>query len=58
MDRKRWKSISRCVEGMLSSFAVIGFGLAMYEQQIWPALAIGTTSAITACLIAWSVNHD
>ncbi len=58
MNHKRWKSASRCVEGMLSNFAVIGIGLALYEQRVWPALAIGASAAMAACIIAWSVNHD
>lgn len=55
---KRWKAVARCAEGILSNIAVIGIGLALYEQKLWPALAIGAGTAIAALFIAWSVNHD
>ena len=54
----RWKAVARCVEGILSNVAVIGIGLAVYEQKLWPALAIGAGTAAAALFIAWSVNHD
>lgn len=43
---------------MLSNLAVVGIGLALFEQKWWPALAIGTITAIAALIIAWTVNHD
>lgn len=54
----RWKSVARCAEGMLSNLAVVGIGLALFEQKWWPTLAIGTMTAAAALLIAWKVNHD
>jgi preprotein translocase subunit Sec61beta len=54
----RWKSLERCAEGMLSNFAVVGIGLALYEQKLWPALIIGSCAAVAALLIAWGINHD
>src|SRR5574344_1181507 len=56
--QNRWKSLARCAEGMLSNFAVVGIGLALYEQKWWPALAIGTGAAVAALIIAWSITHD
>lgn len=54
----RWKSVARCAEGILANVAVIGIGLAVYEQKLWPALVIGAGTAAAALFIAWSVNHD
>ena len=46
------------IKAMLENFAVIGAGIAAYEQRIWPALIIGLVSAIGAILIAMVVPHD
>lgn len=54
----KWKSLARCAKGMLSNLAVVGIGLALFEQKWWPALAIGRITAIAALIIAWTVNHD
>jgi hypothetical protein len=56
--KNRWKSLARCAEGILANLAVVGIGLALFEQKWWPALAIGAGTAIAALIIAWSVNHD
>lgn len=54
----RWKSLARCAEGMLANLAVVGLGLAVFEEKWWPALAIGVFTAAAALFVAWSVNHD
>ena len=54
----RWKSVARCAEGILANLAVIGLGLALYEQKLWPAAILGGVTAFAALFIAWSVNHD
>lgn len=58
MKRKRWKSIARCAEGILSNVAVVGIGLALYQEEWWPASAIGIATALVAFFIAWKVNYD
>ena len=54
----RWKSVARCAEGILANVSVIGFGIAVYDQKLWPALAVGTRTAMAALFIAWSMHHD
>lgn len=54
----RWKSVARCAEGILANLSVIGLGLAMYEQELWPAAVLGGITAGFALFIAWSVNYD
>ncbi|WP_298068773.1 hypothetical protein [uncultured Mailhella sp.] len=54
----RWKAVAKCAEGILSNLAVIGIGLTLYEQKLWPVLAIGIGTAAAALFIAWSMNHD
>lgn len=54
----RWKSVARCAEGILANLSVIGLGLAMYEQELWPAAVLGGLTAGFALFIAWSVNYD
>lgn len=54
----KWKSLARCAENILSNLAVVGIGLAVYEQKWWPALVIGAGTALAAFIIAWRINHD
>lgn len=56
--KKRWKAAALSIKVMLENFAVIGAGIAAYEQRIWPALVIGICSAIGAILIAMVVPND
>lgn len=58
MNKSKWKSLARCAEGMLSNVAVVGIGLALYEQKWWPAMFIGAITGIAALIIAWKVNYD
>ena len=43
---------------MLANLAVVGLGLAVFEEKWWPALAIGVFTTAAALFVAWSVNHD
>ena len=56
--RKRWRAAALSVQVMLENFAVIGAGIAAYEQKIWPALIIGLCAAIFAIGIAMVVSND
>ena len=56
--RKRWKSVALCVESLLTNFAVIGAGIAAYEQEIFPALPVASVAALLAIIIAFGVPHD
>jgi hypothetical protein len=56
--KDRLKSLARCAEGMLANLAVVGIGLALFEQKWWPALAIGAATAVVTLILAWSVPHD
>ena len=55
---RRWKAAALSIKAMLENFAVIGAGIAAYEQRIWPALVIGLCSAIFAIGIAMVVKND
>ena len=55
---KRWKAAALSIKVMLENFAVIGAGIAAYEQRIWPALIIGLCAAIGTILIAMVVPND
>lgn len=46
------------IKTMLENFAVIGAGIAAYEQKIWPALIIALLSALFAIAIAMVVPND
>lgn len=56
MDKKR-KAVADCAVSILSNVAVVGIGLAIYDQRWW-SLIIATFTAAAAFAIAWRSSHD
>jgi len=56
--KKRWLSLARCAETILGNFSVVGLALAIYQDALWPTLAIAAGTALVALLLSWMVPHD
>ena len=55
--KKRLISTVQCIKSILANFSVIGFGIAAFDQEIWPAFPLAASAAILAIILAWMVPN-
>ncbi len=56
MDNKS-KAIAKLTTSVLANVAVVGFGLAIFEQRAWCAV-VAIFTFLIACIIEWRINDE